>query len=105
MAKNRVSVKDKNGNIFSVSVTDPRYLSKELVGIEKDMISAKDRDGNKIKVHKTDPRYLSGELVGVSKNMIWIHNSLQKVRKCINKEKLEEYINSGWKRGKKYKND
>ena len=29
------SVKDSNGNIFKVDVTDPRYLSGELVGMNK----------------------------------------------------------------------
>lgn len=34
----RVNVKDKDGNILSVSVDDPRYLSGELVGVSKGLI-------------------------------------------------------------------
>ena len=63
-------VKDKNGNRFGVSVSDPRYLSGELVGVAKDIAVVKDKNGNKFGVSVSDPRYLSGELVGATKGKI-----------------------------------
>ena len=57
------SVIDENGHNLSVSVDDPRFKSRELVGIAKDRVNVKDKDGNKFSVSKNDPRYLSGELV------------------------------------------
>jgi hypothetical protein len=55
-----VTVKDQNGNTFSVSKNDSRYLSGELVGATKGLATVKDKNGNKFRVSITDPRYLSG---------------------------------------------
>lgn len=67
-----VSVKDKNGKYYLVSLDDPRYLSGELVGATKGKVNVKDKNGNYYQVSLDDPRYLSGELVGVSKGMLQI---------------------------------
>jgi len=64
-----VTVKDKDGNTQQVSMTDPRYLSGELVAVNTGMVTVKDKDGNKFRVSSSDDRYLSGELVGVQKFM------------------------------------
>lgn len=66
--ENRVVVKDKEGNIFSVDKNDPRYLSGELVGTTKGKMPVKDKDGNGFLVDVDDPRFLSGELEPVAKN-------------------------------------
>lgn len=63
-------VKDKNGNRFGVSVSDPRYLSGELVGATKGSATVKDNNGNRFRVSVSDPRYLSRELVGATKGKI-----------------------------------
>jgi hypothetical protein len=65
-----ISVKDKDGNTYSVNTNDPRYLSGELVHVNKNTISVKDEDGNTYSVNTNDPRYLSGELVHVNKNTV-----------------------------------
>lgn len=62
----RVTVKDKDGKTFSVSKDDPRWISGELVSVNKGMVTVRDKNGNRFSVQKDDPRYLSGE---------WVHNS------------------------------
>ena len=73
-SKNIVIVRDKEGNKFSVSKNDPRYLSGELTHINKGKITVKDKDGNTFKVSKDDPRYLSGEVVSINKNTIMVQD-------------------------------
>jgi hypothetical protein len=58
-----VTTKDEDGNIFQVELTDPRYLSGELVGISTGTLVVRDPDGKAFRVNKDDPRYLSGELI------------------------------------------
>lgn len=65
-------VKDKNGNRFGVSVSDPRYLSGELVGATKGTTTVKDDNGNIFRVPISDPRYLSGELVHIAKDTLLV---------------------------------
>ena len=78
--KNKVSVKDNDGNTFSISVDDTRYLSGELKHITKNTISIKDKDGNCFRVDKDDSRYLSGELVGIWKNKTHSDDSKLKIK-------------------------
>lgn len=79
--------KNRNGNIVTCPLNDPRVLSGELVGVtkgykstpgsfkkgitispktcfKKDMVSVIDSNGNKFIVSKTDEQFLSGELKG-----------------------------------------
>jgi hypothetical protein len=77
--KNKISVKDKDGNTFQVDKNDPRYLSGELVGVNKGKVIVKDKDGNKFRVDKDDPRYLSGELVGHSKGYTFSEEQRKKM--------------------------
>jgi len=76
----KIVVKDKDGNTFQVDKKDPRYLSRELVGISKGIkyneerlslmrnkVTVKDKEGNYLQVDKADPKYLSGELVPSNK--------------------------------------
>ncbi len=58
-----VSVVDANGATMQVSKDDPRYLSGELVHVNKGKVTVRDKEGNVFHVSKDDLRYLSGELV------------------------------------------
>ena len=61
-----VTVRDKDGNTFSVSTDDPRYLSGELIPIQSGFVVVKDINENIYRVSIDDPRYLSGELKSIS---------------------------------------
>lgn len=61
-----IVVKDKHGNMFTVKKTDDRYISGELIAIQKGKIVAKDRYGNYFSITKDDERWMSGELKGVN---------------------------------------
>ena len=63
---------DKHGNKLFVYRDDPRYLSGELVSIEKGKVVVSDKEGNTYKTNMDDPRYLSGELVGMNKGMVTV---------------------------------
>lgn len=73
-------VKDKDGNHLFVSKNDPKYLSGELVTIDKGtskekckgLITLKDKNGNFYKCKINDPRYLNGELVPVTKGKVTV---------------------------------
>ena len=67
-ANGLATVKDKEGNVFDVSVDDERYLSGELVGVAKGKIAIKDKNGNMFLVEKNNEKYLNGEYVSVNKN-------------------------------------
>lgn len=66
----KTNVKDKFGNILFINCDDPRFLSGELVSINKDKAIVKDSEGTTLQVDKDDPRYLSGELVGIAKGKV-----------------------------------
>lgn len=74
-ATGKTVVKDEHGNILQVAVNDERYLSGDLVGINKNKICAKDNNGNIVQVNKDDIQYLSGELVGINKNKTVINDN------------------------------
>jgi hypothetical protein len=57
-----VSVKDKNGKTYCISMNDERFLNGELVSVNSGMVPVKDKDGKTFQVSKSDERYLSGEL-------------------------------------------
>jgi hypothetical protein len=61
--KDNIIVKDREGNMYSVTKNDPRYISGELVHNTTGLITVKDKHGNMYSVTKDDPRYLNGELV------------------------------------------
>jgi hypothetical protein len=69
-SKETVTVKDKNGNTFSINLNDPRYISGELVGVTKGMMPVKDKNGNCFVVSVNDERIKTGELVSVNNKMI-----------------------------------
>lgn len=61
--KNCVVVKDKKGNIFTVNINDPRYLSGELIPRSKNTIKVKDINGNIFYIDKNDKEFTSGKLI------------------------------------------
>lgn len=89
--KNRVVVVDKEGNRFTISKDDPRYISGELTCIKKNhkkgLITAKDKFGNIFSTTKDDPRYISGELVGINKGRHWKQKGPNKSGMYIRKHK------------------
>ena len=67
-----IAVKDKFNNVFTVYPNDSRYLSGELVSVNKGTLTVKDKNNSYFKVNINDPRYLSGELVGVTKGKLTV---------------------------------
>jgi hypothetical protein len=66
-------VKDNEGNITFVYIDDERYLSGELVGVNKGRkgkINVVDQNNNLLRVYSDDERYLSGELTHLNKNKV-----------------------------------
>jgi len=61
--KGMVTVRDKDGNCFNVSVNDERYLNGELPHASKGKVPVVDKNGNTFCVYNNDTRYISGELV------------------------------------------
>lgn len=100
-----VTVRDKNGNCFDVKRNDPRYLSGELISVNKNQVTVRDKFGKTFKVHVTDPRYLSGELVIVSKgNKSCLGRThVMKGEECkfILKKELQVYLDNGWEKKSK----
>ena len=129
--KNKVIVRDADGNKFAVDRNDPRYISGELVFMHKNRFIAKDKEGHIFMANCDDPRFASGEIVGSTKNnklkeshkqkisiknklsqlgnknsqygtkWFWIYNDNLKIKKKIKPEFFEEYQLLGWKRGMK----
>jgi hypothetical protein len=58
-----VSVVDSNGNTMQVRKDDTRYVSGELVHVNKGKVTVRDKDGRIFHVSKDDPRFISGEVV------------------------------------------
>ena len=82
--KNIGVYKNKNNDIFRVSVNDPRVLSGELVGHSKGKAAYKNKEGVVISMSNIDPRVLSGEFIAESKGRI-PHNKLNytRINPCI----------------------
>lgn len=117
-----VSVRDKSGKKLIVDKTNPKYVSGELVPINKGMVTVKDSTGKSFSVSIDDNRYVSGELVHINKGKrdsdetiarksgannsqfgkCWVTKSDTKENKKIMKTLLEQHINDGWVKGRKY---
>ena len=129
--KNKVLVRDNNYKYYALDKSDERVISGIFVPVNKNRVLVKDVEGKHYIVDKDDPRYLSGELCCFWKNRkhteeskmkmsethaknkhqqgeknsqfgtCWIHDDKKSIK--IKKEHLEEYISSGWKKGRKIK--
>ena len=62
----KVSVRDKEGNFLTVSLTDERYLSGELVGATAGKVPVIDENGNTMVVDIDHEDYMSGKLKSIS---------------------------------------
>lgn len=67
-----ITVKDKSGNTFKVTVDDPRYTSGEYKAIMYGMVTVKDKSGNMFAVSKNDPKYINGDLIPCAKNTVTV---------------------------------
>ena len=75
--KGFVVVRDSDDNIYKVKKDDPRYLSGELISVNKGKYLMKDKKGNSLGyLYKTDPRYLSGDAVIVKKDNLTTKNKV-----------------------------
>lgn len=127
--KGTIPVIDKNGKFFRVLVNDVRYLSKEVVHINKNKVLVTNKTGKFFMVTKQDPRFISGEFVAIFKNRshskttkekigainrikqkgnlnsqfgtCWIYNQKIKKNKKINIIELKSYEDKGWLKGRK----
>ncbi len=63
-------VRDKDGNIFQVSIDDERYLSGELNGVNKNYVVIRDKSGTIFRVDINDERYKSGDLVHIANGYV-----------------------------------
>lgn len=66
---NKLAVRDKDGNTFQISKDDPRYISGEVVSVNKGKLTVRNINNPDDVIHleKTDPRYISGEYVNSNK--------------------------------------
>jgi hypothetical protein len=77
--KNKVTVRDDNGNYFYVHKDDPLYTSGKLVSATKGKVTAKNKNGEISVVNVNDPRYTSGELVHIFKGTVPVKDQDGKV--------------------------
>lgn len=92
--KNKVVVKDSNGNIKSIDNKDWKQKG-EFTSVVKDTVTVKTADGQYLRVSLDDPRYLSGELVGVNRGKKGLSAHLNNVKKtceyCSKQVSLANY--------------
>jgi hypothetical protein len=62
-SEGKASVKDKDGNIFFISVDDDRYCEGLLYHMLSGMTTAKDKDNNTYHVSMYDERFKTGEFM------------------------------------------
>lgn len=98
---NKVVVKDKNGNIFSVYRNDQRYLSGELTMVWQGKKHSKESI-EKMKQTKAKNKSQQGEK-NSQYGTCWIYNLEKKESIKIKKENLNNYIKLGWIKGRKLK--
>ena len=87
-----IVVKDSSNNIFRVSIDDPRYISGELIPIWKGRKHSKETI-QKMKNYK-HPNGKEHSQYGFR----WIHKD--GITKKIPGYELDQYINSGWSKGR-----
>ena len=88
VSKNLIPVKDKDGNTFSISKFDSKWINGEVDAIRKNIFTAIDKNGNKFTAKKGDPRLKTGEIIGVTKGYMPCKNKITGEMVSI---KLDEY--------------
>lgn len=98
-------VKDDNGNVHRVHVTDPRYVSGEFKHIlnNSNKIIAKTLDGITMQVEQTDIRLQTGELLHVNKNRIYVHHPDTLITRRIEPSELDIFLSNGYVLGPRKK--
>lgn len=97
--KNKILVKDKNGNTSMVDINDPLYISGELTAF---WVGRHHTEKSKQKLHETFLKihHQQGEK-NSQYGTCWIYNNEKAIK--IKKDQLEEYTTNGWKIGRKDK--
>lgn len=90
--KNKVVVKDADGNIFHVDKSDEKYINGELKSISCGILTVKDKNGNISRVSVNDERIKSGELVSVN---VGKHRTLEQKQNLSEKMKKLKWYNNG----------
>jgi hypothetical protein len=123
--KGKFMATDNNGNFYRINKNDERYLSGELVSILKNKTLVKNENGDNIWVTINDDKFINGIYSHITKGRIASEECKSKLRKishkneknpmfgkcyvtnkktnktiAILKEKIEEYINNGWYKGR-----
>lgn len=85
-AKNKgtIAVIDlKTGKRFRTLKTDPRYLSGEVVHVNKGKITVRDNQGKIFRCSVNDPKYISGEYINNSIGRIRTKEHIEKIRNAV----------------------
>jgi hypothetical protein len=98
--KGKATVKDRNGNTFTVDTSDERYKSREVLPIHQNVAYGRNSSGEIVKVETGDKRFKTGELSGNNRGKFWITNGKQ--NKMITKE---DQIPFGYVMGKTQRED
>lgn len=75
--RGKATVKDKNGNTFTVDTNDERYKSREVLPIHQNVAYGRNDNGEIVKVETGDERFKTGELAGNNRGKFWITNGKQ----------------------------
>jgi hypothetical protein len=77
IARNKVMIKTKSGEIIKVDKSDERIKDdrSNIFSTAKNKVPVKDDNGNTFRVDKNDPRLISGELKHVTKNTIQVRDN------------------------------
>ena len=95
--KDTVMVKDKNGKCFRVKNNDERYLNGELLPIGVGYKHSKETIQKQKNVLKKN-HHQQGEK-NSQYGTCWVYNEEGNIK--IKREELEEYLNKGYKKGRK----
>lgn len=80
---------------LSVDIDDPRYLSGELVSINKGKKLARNIiTGENESVYKNDPRFITGEIVPINKGKKWYNDGTK------SKTFYPQHVPDGWVLGR-----
>ena len=96
---NKVAVKDKMGNYYSVDKDDPRLLSGELINMWRGRNHSIETK-RKISATQKNNKHQQGEK-NSQYGTCWINNG--KENKKIKRIELETYLSIGWVKGRKMK--
>lgn len=96
--KNKIVVKDKNGNYYSIDINDERYLNGELVPTFTGLKHSEETKQKMKDIFKKN-KHQQGEKNSQYGTM-WIYNNETHENKKINKNSLSEYSSELWTIGR-----